>query len=92
MEHAIDQGIHYQFPESQNTERPDLFWMISNGLMTEVYTALESVMPTDIELFVGETDENGRTCLFYAGFLDLASIGVYLLSQGADLFAEDHMG
>ena len=56
MEHAIEQGISFKFPESANQERPDLFWLISHGLMTDIYSALESIQPIDIELFVSEMD------------------------------------
>jgi hypothetical protein len=61
-------------------------------MMTEVYTTMESIIPTDIPLFVSDVDENGRTALFYTAFLDLGQVAIYLLSHGTDIFSMDLMG
>ena len=92
MEHAIEQGISLKFPESCNQERPDLFWLVSHGHMTDIYTALESIQPIDIDLFISEQDRDGRTPIFYATFLDLPTIAVYLLSQNCEFDKKDYDG
>ena len=86
--------VTYTRPASQDHDpkHQDMFRLVSNGLMTDLHTAFESVLPQDVAFYVGQKDEVGRTLLHYACYLDLQNIVLYLLKLGANPYEPDGEG
>ena len=86
--------ITYTRPASQDHDpkHQDMFRLVANGLMTDLHTAFEGVLPQDIAFYTSQKDSFGRTLLHYACYLDLQNIVLYLLKLGSNPFEPDNDG
>jgi len=44
----------------------DMFWMVSEGKLSELYDSFESVRPEDVPFYIRQRDNEGRGLIHYS--------------------------
>lgn len=86
--------ISYQLPEESKiqTEQINPFPIVASGKLSLLHKAFEESIPSEIENFMQLRDNEGRSLLHFASFLDLQNLSLYLLSFGANPYVVDDDG
>ncbi|CAG9328088.1 unnamed protein product [Blepharisma stoltei] len=81
--------ISYTKPKSSPK---DLFAIISKGKISTLYQSVLQMAPNELSYQLSRQDNEGKTLLHYACYVDLELISLYLISLGSNLYAFDRNG